>query len=338
MCYSFRVKNSTEKKPLKVLFVITKGNWGGAQRYVFDLATSLPPHEFSVSVAFGQPGDLSKKLADAIIQTHPITSLARDISLGKELRSFFELYRLFKKEKPDIVHLNSSKAGGLGALAARLAGIQKIIFTAHGWPFGEKRSALTRTMFWIASWITALLSHKIICVSEHDLKKAQIMPFVGKKSVRIYNGIKPEHVESGDIIRRAFPNGAVITGTIGELNKNKNQIALLEEARKDPTMYIAIVGEGEERKNLERAIEKYNLSDRVKLFGFRPARDVLKGFNEFALPSIKEGLPYVLLEAKMAGLPIKANRVGGIGEILDKDISEFSLEHMVSETMALYQS
>ena len=73
------------------------------------------------------------------------------------------------------------------------------------------------------------------------------------------------------------------------------------------------------------------------LFGFREARDVLKGFDVFALPSLKEGLPYVLLEAKAAGLPIIANRVGGVGEILDaKDMTDFSLERMVEKTTALY--
>ena len=72
--------------------------------------------------------------------------------------------------------------------------------------------------------------------------------------------------------------------------------------------------------------------------GFQLASTVLKGFDIFALPSIKEGLPYVLLEAKAAGLPIEANRVGGVGEILDaKDLNDFSLEQMVQKTVALYR-
>jgi glycosyltransferase involved in cell wall biosynthesis len=74
----------------------------------------------------------------------------------------------------------------------------------------------------------------------------------------------------------------------------------------------------------------------VKLFGFIPAAEVLRGFDTFALPSLKEGLPYVLIEAKAAGLPIEANRVGGVGEILDHDLEEFSLPRMVKETVAVY--
>ena len=75
----------------------------------------------------------------------------------------------------------------------------------------------------------------------------------------------------------------------------------------------------------------------MKLFGFMPTSDVIKGFDIFALPSLKEGLPYVLLEAKVAGLHIIASRVGGVGEILDaKDMGEFSLSQMLKKTIMIY--
>lgn len=319
----------------KILYVITKSNWGGAQRYVFDLATHLP-EEFAVSVAYGQPGLLAHKLQEAGVATHPITSLQRDISVWADIKSFFELYWLFIQEAPDVVHLNSSKAGGVGALAAWCAGTKRIVFTAHGWPFWEPRGRGSRALIWTASWLTALLCDKVICISEFDAKVARAMPFVKQKVAQIYNGIAPQELGSGDMIRAAFPAGARIVGTIGELNKNKNQVALIEETHSKPR-YVAIVGEGELRPMLEAKIKEYGLEDRVKLFGFMPAQEVLKGFDVFALPSLKEGLPYVLLEAKQAGLPIEASRVGGIPEILDaKDMSEFTLEKMVENTIAQY--
>jgi glycosyltransferase involved in cell wall biosynthesis len=260
------------------------------------------------------------------------------VSAGHDVSSLFELISIYKRERPQVVHLNSSKAGGVGALAARIAGVPRIIFTAHGWPFWEKRGRVSRTLMWLASWATVLLSTKTIVVSEYDRAVALRMPFAKKKIVRIYNGIDESlPLAEGERIRSAFPSQARITGTIGELNKNKNQIALVEEARKNPHLFVAIVGEGEERGALEAKIREYGLSDRVKLFGFLPAAEVLKGFDTFALPSKKEGLPYVLLEARAAGLPIEANRVGGIGEILDApDLHEFSLSHMLKETVSLY--
>jgi glycosyltransferase involved in cell wall biosynthesis len=323
----------------KILFVITKSNWGGAQRYVYDLATNLPKDQFEVGVALGQPGLLAKKLDAARITTYPISSLQRDVSVMADVKSFFELVRLFRLEQPDVVHLNSSKAGGLGALAARFVGVPRIIFTAHGWPFWEQRNPVSRGLIYFISWITALLSHKIIVVSDYDLKVAQKMPFITHKTIRIYNGIDLNFpLYSADIVRDSFPKGVRITGTIGELTRNKNQISLIEQAKNNPEMCVAIVGDGEDRRYLMKKIEEYGLDARVKLLGFQLASGVLRGFDVFALPSLKEGLPYVLLEAKAVGLPIIANRVGGVGEILDtKDMSDFSLEKMVQKTIVLYR-
>ena len=280
---------------------------------------------------------LVERLRAENIRVVEVPSLERDISFIKEIRAFFSLRKLFRDEKPDAVHLNSSKAAALGALAARLAGVPKILFTVHGWPFGEERNVLSKILIWKISWLTALLSHRIIVVSDYDLKVAQRMPFIGHKTVLMYNGIGPVQFGSGEKIRSAFPARVRVTGTIGELNKNKNQQALIEEAKNNPDMYVAIVGDGEMRAVLEAKIKQYGLENRVKLFGFVPASEVLKGFDTFALPSIKEGLPYVLVEARAAGLPIVANRIGGVGEIVDaKDMSEFSLERMVERTTALY--
>ncbi|HCR52400.1 TPA: hypothetical protein DIV48_01975 [Candidatus Kaiserbacteria bacterium] len=329
----------------KILFVITKSNWGGAQRYVYDLATSLPKDKFDVKVVFGGTGEadasqgvLAINLACAKIQGLYLKEFMRDISFFREPIVLITLINLFRREKPDIIHLNSSKAGGIGALAARLAGVKNIIFTVHGWPFLENRSFFAKFLIWFASWITILLCHKVICISTYDLDIAKRMPFASHKAILIHNGIVPMSLGSGEKIRKAFPPGAKIIGTIGELTHNKNQIQLIEKARARPDMYVAIVGFGEDWEMLESKIKEYGLEKRVKLFGFMRAEEALRGFDEFALPSLKEGLPYVLLEAKLAGLPIRANRVGGVGEILDaKDMDDFSLEKMVQKTIVLYR-
>ncbi len=322
----------------KILYVITKSNWGGAQRYVFDLATALQ-NTFEVHVAFGQEGLLAQKLQAAGISTSHVKALQRDVSIHSDVKSFFELLQLFRTEKPDVVHLNSSKAAGIGALAARLARVPHIIFTAHGWPFAEKRNIVWRLFALLGSWATALLSHVVIVVSKNDLRVGKRLLLCSAKMHLIYNGIDLHmRFGSGENIRNAFPSGVRIVGTIGELTHNKNQIALIEQAKNNPSLYVAIVGDGEDYLYLKKKIEEYDLDTRVKLFGFMPASEVLRGFDVFALPSLKEGLPYVLLEAKVASLPIVAERVGGVGEILDtKDMGVFSLEHMIQKTVSLYR-
>ncbi|MDD2657873.1 MAG: glycosyltransferase [Candidatus Pacebacteria bacterium] len=329
----------------KILFVITKSNWGGAQRYVYDLASGLPKEQFDVAVALGGTGRadastglLEERLSGAGVRTIFLASFTRDVYLLRDVKAFFELLNVIKKEKPDVLHLNSSKAGGLGALAGHITGVRRIIFTAHGFAHNEIRPLPQRALIWVASWFTILFAHRVIVLSNYELRRAPVI-FTRRKFVVVHNGIDL-HMQfgSGEKIRNAFPAGTRITGTIGELTRNKNQIALIEEAKNNSEMFIAIVGEGEERARLESKIREYGLENRVKLFGFMPASEVLRGFDVFTLPSLKEGLPYVLLEAKAAGLPIAANRVGGVGEILDaQDMNEFSLERMVEKTIALYE-
>lgn len=328
----------------KVLYIITKSNWGGAQRYVYDLATHLPRDRFEPVVAFGPapgtlaPGELAARLGAAGIRTICLPSLGRDIG-SADIAAFSDLLHLVREERPDVLHLNSSKVGGLGALAGRIAGVARIIYTAHGWAFHEARSPLSRALIRFASVLTVALSHVTICVSEYDRRALSSIPFIGRKLVLVYNGIDLSMTfGTGERIRSAFAPGSRITGTIGELTSNKYQAALIARARQDPTLTVAIVGEGEDRDALAKMIDAGGLGARVKLFGFIPAQEALKGFDVFALPSRKEGLPYVLLEARAAGLPIEANRVGGVGEALDTPLATFSIERMVRETVAQYRS
>ncbi|MEK7585082.1 MAG: glycosyltransferase, partial [Patescibacteria group bacterium] len=124
---------------MKIIFVVTKGNWGGVQRYVYDLATSLPKRQFEPLVVVGQGEILKSKLAAAGVECQSLARLGRDVRLTDDFHSFWALFKLFRREQPSIVHLNSSKVGVIGALAGRLARVPRIIFTAHGWASNEDR-------------------------------------------------------------------------------------------------------------------------------------------------------------------------------------------------------
>ncbi len=311
----------------KILFVITKSNFGGAQKYVFELATSLPKSEYETAVALGGTGAsgavagaLAERLTEAGIRTIFIPSFERNLAWTKELRVLFDIIGLYKKERPDVVHLNSSKAGGIGAFAARLTGVPKIVFTLHGAPFAEERPLIQRLAITLATLATILLSHTTIVITKKEFDHLSSWPGAARKLRLIYNGIDPQMVfGEGNVIRSAFPRGSFIVGTIAELHPNKGLSHLIEAAAKttDPNVRFALVGEGEERSRLESEIARLGLQEKVKLFGFQKATDVLKGFDLFVLPSIKEGLPYVLLEAGAAKLAVIASNVGGIPEIIE---------------------
>ncbi len=338
----------------KVLFVITKSNWGGAQRYVYDLATSLPPGEFEPVVAFGgtgvadaRAGALQEKLHAAGVRTIFIPSLMRDISLMKEIGSFFDLLRIFKTEKPDIVHLNSSKAGGLGALAARLAHVPRIFFTAHGWPFLEDRGSVARGIIFFFSWVTVLLSHRTICVSDNDLQNGLSMPRVGNKMLMIHNGVPPLELLSRVAARKelGLPSDTFVIGAIGELTRNKNFEQLIEAASKlkeetEKDFVLDLIGDGEQKHSINKLFQDRNFIEGrdVMPLGFKKdAYQYLSAFDIFLLPSLKEGLPYVLLEAGQAGLAVVASRVGGIPEVIEDGVTGLLInpKHVYEITEAL---
>lgn len=302
--------------PKKVLFLITKATYGGAQKYVFDLATHMDASKFEPIVAFGTAGKLSDDLMKAGIKTCVIRSLGRDIALLSDIASFFQIIRCIRNVRPDVLHLNSSKAAALGALAGRLCGIPRIIFTVHGWPFKENRNAIARGLIRFVSWFTVVLSHAVIVVSKTDEAQGKRMRLAGGKIRYVPLGIEPpqflqrEEASAALSIESASPRIV----TIAELTPNKGiryaieAIALLK--KRNVRVSYSIIGGGEERMVLERLAQEKGVADSIKFLGFVPdAVKYLKAFDMFLLPSVKEGMPYVLLEAASAELSLISTTV-----------------------------
>lgn len=331
---------------MKILYLITKSNWGGAQKYVYDLAVNMKKAGHDVVVAFGGYGILNERLLAQNIRTINIKNLERDVNIIKEIKVFRNLYKIFKKENPDIIHLNSSKIGASGSFVARLAKSKKIIFTAHGWPFREDRPFWQVHIIKFISWLTIIFSNKVICVSQKDFDDVKKWPLVKHKLVMIHNGIDLDEELK---IKQDSVHGIVRIVSIGELHKNKGfeyglrAIDLLKEKAKDFKYDIISFG-GEERINLEKLIMDLNLENYVDIKIVKEDGDtLLKDYDIYFMPSIKEGLPYVLLEACKNYLPIVASDTGGINEIVEnykngflvkpKDINalELALERLVKD-------
>ena len=344
------VTKMSENKKLKILYVITKSNWGGAQRYVYDLATSLPKDMLETVVALGgseeknNGSDFFKQhLNKAGIRTIVIKNFLRDISFKKEVLSFFELLKLFRKEKPDIVHLNSSKAGGLGALAARFAGIKKIIFTVHGWAFNEERPFFERIIIWCASYLTAIFVTDIIVLGQKEKGQALRMPLIRENKIHlITHGVIDKESLSRDEARHKLLKGYQVVlhplwiGVIAELHPNKGLEYLIKAIAELPSPPLtAIIGEGQDRKKLEELIRDSELEKKVFLVGFKANAAVyLSAFDIFVLPSIKEGLPYSILEAGIRGVPVIATDVGNMREIIPTKKHGFVVQSKNPEKLA----
>lgn len=322
--------------PKKILYVITKSVWGGAQRYVYDLATHLPKDQFEVAVVCGGSGPLVEKLNAASVRVVSIPWLDRDINVLNELVSFWLLLALFLHERPDVIHLNSSKVGGLGAVAASVYKFLALnfksltVFTVHGWGFHEDRPHWQRSVIFFFSWLSTHFQQKIILIDTADYCAARrFIP--ARKLALIRHGILPApfvHREAArnffaGAISRPISRHTFLIGTIAELTANKGLTYLVDAASRlkqrppNPELKFIIIGDGKERAGLQSRIGALGLGDTVFLAGFVPeASRYLTGFDAFALPSVKEGLPYVLLEAMSAGLPAIASSVGGVPDVI----------------------
>jgi glycosyltransferase involved in cell wall biosynthesis len=332
---------------MKILYLITKSNFGGAQRYVFDLATEARARGHDVIVGFGGNGPLATKLTEAGGRTISLAELERDVNVANDFKTFLRLLDIFAAERPDVVHLNSSKMGGLGALAARLWNAwnwifkflgqgghpTRIIFTGHGWAFNEERSDAERFVIGLLHWLTIELAHQTIAVSRKTREQVGALPFAWHRLTVIHNGVgsaallsKKEalNVIFGDELTKRLANNPLIIGTIAELHKNKGLayalegLAQLKKQTTEPFVFIIIGEEGAERTHLEELVIALALGDNVFIAGMRPNADrLLSAFDVFLLPSITEAFPYAILEAGKAGLPIVATAVGGIPEVID---------------------
>lgn len=306
---------------MKILYLITKSNWGGAQRYVYDLATSFKAKGVDVIVAYGGKDELEKKLIEQGIITHSFPTLIRDISFTKEFRAARDIYILIKKERPEVLHLNSTKAAGMGSFIGRVLGVDLVVATIHGAPFREDRRWVERKLIYFFTWMTCLFAHKVITVSKQDEADIGAMFFIKKKVVTIYNGITVNGPPPKRMSTRGRETHIV---SIGDLTRNKGYIYGLQAVdllvKKGIPVKYTIEGEGEDRKKIEEYIAVKNLGEHVTLLGRTlTTKDSLHEYDVFLLPSVKEGLPYTLIEAGNAMLPVVTTITGGIPEIIRHD-------------------
>ena len=151
----------------KILYFITQSEYGGAQRYCFDLANNLKS-DFEAAVALGEQGHsgkLTKLLAESKIKVFVVPHLKRNISPLNDVLALFKIIKLIKSFRPNIIHLNSSKISILGSIASLFISrpALRVVYTVHGWVFNEPLPLLLKWFYIFAEKTTAIFKHKIIC-------------------------------------------------------------------------------------------------------------------------------------------------------------------------------
>jgi glycosyltransferase involved in cell wall biosynthesis len=328
-------------RKIKVMRIITRLSVGGSSIHTILLTAHLDKQIFDSLLIKGREGKdegdlhdlLQRKEVDPIL----IPELRREISFKNDLITFWKLYRIMRAEKPEIVHTHSAKAGTLGRIAAKLAGVPIIVHTFHGHLFrGYFGSKKSRLVVFIER-LLALVSTKIVAVTQSqkdELLRYKIAPF--QKIVSIPLGLELDLLQNSQKEKGAFRSELglnkddVLIGSIARLVPVKGHAFLFRAARKVidtfPRVKILLIGDGELRNELENLASRLGIGKNVIFCGFR--RDLPKIYADLdivALTSLNEGLPVAVIEAMASQTAVVAYDVGGVKDLIEPNVTGISV-------------
>ena len=244
----------------------------------------------------------------------PVVSVGK--RTGLDLSVVLRLVALMRRERPDIVHTHLWTANLWGRLAAWIAGVPVVVASEHNVDVWKRRRHV---------WLDRLLlriTDRVVCVSDgvRDFYRQQL-PGANGKLVRIYNGI--DHRTFAAPPRTAAPARAgewagrfPVIAVIGRLVPAKGHRYCIEAVAQLAPMYpklrVLFIGDGPLADELKRVVAQAGLSAVIQLTGLRrDIPEILQQIHLLVLPSLREGLPMVALEAMAAGVPVIASDVGG---------------------------
>jgi len=263
------------------------------------------------------------------IETVP---MRRELAPAADLRSLWQLARLFRRRRFDVVHSHTPKAGLIGPLAARVAGVPLVLHTIHGLMFHDGMQLARQAPFWFAERLTSAAAHHLLSQSAEDVETACRTGLCLRRNITyLGNGIDVERfaprprAEGLDARAKAgLSSGDFVLGFVGRLVAEKGVLELLEMTRSlaaiHPRMKLLVVGpeEKDQSDSLSIAALKGLQTDgKVVFTGFQGDMPPwYSAMDMFVLPSHREGVPRAAMEAAAMGLPIVASDIRGCREVV----------------------
>lgn len=327
---------------MKIAHVITRMIIGGAQENTLSTVIGLKNHGNQVCLISGSSKgpegsmeyDVKKNAIDIII----VKELIRDISLWHDTIAFFKLGMIFRKNRYDIIHTHSAKAGFLGRIAAKIFSKKsKVVHTLHGSSFHKYQSAIIRYLYILAEKIASFCTDYFISVSSVVLEK-HIRAGIGKnqKTSVVRSGFNIEEYGKVQSLREKtrkklnINEKNILIGMIGRLSPMKGQEYLLRVFEKIsseyPHLHLILVGDGILRKVFEKFVESKSLKGRVHFTGLVNPQDIPAYTSAMDIgvhTSLREGLPRAVVQILAAGKPVIAFDIDGAVEVIKNGINGF---------------
>ncbi len=334
---------------IRVLHIITRLILGGAQENTILTVEGLRRKEYEVDLAtgpaIGPEGSLVEEARAKGINLIMVPEMRRQINPWRDFLTFIKLYRLIKRGNYDIVHTHSTKAGILGRLAAKLAGIKVIIHTIHGLPFHEYQPKWINRFYILCERLAGIFTHKLITVAQVMTEKALTAKIAPReKFVTIYSGMEldkflgPEvepaderkQVEIGPGVEVAkkrrelgIEEDALVVGKVARLFHLKGHKYLLEAAAQVVKVYpkvrFLLVGDGILRESLEGQAQDLGIGENVLFTGLVPKEEIpglLAVMDVVVHTSLREGLARVLPQALASERPVISFDIDGAREVV----------------------
>lgn len=278
----------------------------------------------------------------------PMPALVRRVSPWLDLKALLLLWWLFLRERPNIVHTHTSKAGISGRLAAWLARVPTIIHTPHGHVFYGHFGPRLSTLYLLIERLFARITDVMVALT-HGERDDYIRYKVGdpKRLTLIHSGVDlSPFIEAGKApgkseskAQLAIPADGVIVGTVGWLLPIKGPLVLLSAMKRvwerHPEVHLVYVGKGELEKEIRSQAKALGREGQIHLLGWRPDVHKVMGVMDcFVLPSLNEGMGRVLVEAMAADCPAVASKTGGIPDLITDGVNGLLVTPNDAETLA----
>jgi len=270
---------------IKVLHIITRLDKGGSAENTFLTITGLDRDNYDVTLMSGPVKDprqdRTKQIEAYAVSYIFISELARDINLIKDLKTLFKIYVFLRKEKFDIVHTHTSKAGFLGRLAAKLAGVPIVVHTPHGHVFFGYFKPFKTKIFIYLEKLASHITDKIVALTDREKDDYRLFKTTREeKSVVINSGVDLNRFKELSFTEKqsfkkklGLPEKSFLIGTVGRLVPVKGHEFLIEAAKniilKYPSTFFMFAGDGHLRENLKKKTLEMGIEESVIFLGWR---------------------------------------------------------------------